>query len=78
MSEFLRDFFNVAGVACWPVCFWWMHRISVRQDAVLKQLQEQARRIEEVSKEEHKILQDLHPVVQSIEESVSQPAHGIR
>jgi len=43
-------------MACWPVCFWWMHRISARQNAVLKQLHEQGRRIEDVSKEEHHIL----------------------
>ncbi len=72
MTVFLRDLLAVAGMACWPVSFWWMHRISARQDAVLKQLQEQARRIENVSKEEHKILKELHPAVQSIEESVSQ------
>jgi hypothetical protein len=49
-----------------------MHRISQRQDAMLQQLQEQARRIEGVSKEEHQILQELHPTVQKIEEGVDQ------
>ena len=26
------------GIGCWCVCFWWMHRISSRQDAFLKEL----------------------------------------
>ena len=49
-----------------------MHRISSRQDATLKQLQRQARRIEEVSKAEHEILSDLHPSVQKIEKGVDE------
>ena len=57
-------------LGCWCVCFWWMHRISKRQDAVLKQLQEQARRIERVSKEEHEILTELRPSVQKIEKDL--------
>jgi uncharacterized protein (UPF0335 family) len=47
-----------------------MHRISSRQNVVLKQLREQAHRIENVSKEEHEILKELHPAVQKIEETV--------
>ena len=62
----------VAGTACWAVCFWWMHRISQRQNAMLQELQHQARSIEAVSKEEHEILKELHPTVQKIEESVDQ------
>jgi hypothetical protein len=65
----LVSFFDIA---CWGVCFWWMHRISQRQDAMLQELQQQARRIEDVSKEEHEILKELHPTVQKIEEGVDQ------
>jgi iron-sulfur cluster repair protein YtfE (RIC family) len=64
------DFFALVDLLCWGVCFWWMHRISSRQNATLKQLQEQARRIEEVSKAEHEILTDLHPSVQKIEQDL--------
>ena len=71
MTPFLRDLLAVVGMACWPVCFRWMHRISARQNAVLKQLHDQGRRIEDVSKEEHHILKELHPAVQNIEESVA-------
>ena len=38
-----------------------MHRISQRQDIVLKELQDQARSIEELSREEREILKELHP-----------------
>jgi hypothetical protein len=30
------------GTAAWVVCFWWMHRISARQDALLIELRELA------------------------------------
>jgi hypothetical protein len=59
-------------IACWGVCFWWMHRISQRQNAMLEELQHQAKGIEELSKEEHEILKELRPTVQKIEESVDQ------
>jgi hypothetical protein len=70
-----RSFFNlisVIDIACWAVCFWWMHRISERQNAMLEELQQQARSIEELSKEEHEILKELHPTVQKIDETVDQ------
>jgi hypothetical protein len=63
---------SVVDIGCWGVCFWWMHRISERQNAMLEELQQQARSIEELSKEEHEILKELHPTVQKIEEGVDQ------
>lgn len=66
MSHLLLDWITVADLGCWSVCFWWMHRISKRQDAVLNQLQQQARRSERVSKEEHEILTELRPSVHKI------------
>lgn len=73
MNPLLRDCIVIVELTCWPICFWWMHRISSRQDAMLKQLRKQAQRIENVSKEEHQILKELHPAVQKIEEEVSAP-----
>ena len=70
-----RSLFNLLGVldlVCWGVCFWWMHRISQRQSAMLEELQQQARGIEELSKEEREILKELHPTVQKIDETVDQ------
>jgi len=54
-----------------------MHRISSRQDATLKQLQKQARRIEDISEAEHEILSDLHPSVQKIEKGVDEVSEKI-
>ena len=70
MSSALANFVALLDIGCWAVCFWWMHRISQRQDIMLKELQEQARSIEELSREEREILKELHPTVQKIDENV--------
>jgi hypothetical protein len=57
---------------CWVICFWWMHRISTRQDAVLAELREQARRIERLSKSEHDMIKEVHPAVSEIKEGVNE------
>ena len=70
-----RSFLNLVSmldIACWGICFWWMHRISEKQNAMLQELQQQARSIEDLSKEEHEILKELHPTVQKIDENVDQ------
>jgi hypothetical protein len=72
MARAFINFVTLLDTGCWAICFWWMHRISQRQNAMLEQLQHQARSIEAVSKEEHEILKELHPTVQKIEESVDQ------
>jgi hypothetical protein len=58
------------GLGCWIVCFWWMHRISSRQDAMLKELHGMTSRIEEISKAEHDLIRDVHPQVSEIKEHV--------
>ena len=65
MPRIFYDFLGIADIGCWCLCFWWMHRISARQNAVLAQLGKQAQRIEKISKEEHAILSELHPNVES-------------
>jgi hypothetical protein len=77
VPRFFYDFITLIDIVCWGVCFWWMHRISSRQDATLKQLQKQARRIEDISKAEHEILSDLHPSVQKIEKGVDEVSEKI-
>jgi hypothetical protein len=72
MGPTLVNFVTLLDIGCWAVCFWWMHRISDRQNTMLEQLQQQARTIEELSKEEHEILKELHPTVQKIEEGIDQ------
>jgi hypothetical protein len=63
---------TIIGAACWPVCFWWMHRISSRQDALLKELQEQGQRIEQLSREEHDLIEEVHPEVREIRGDVAE------
>jgi len=70
MGRNLVNFVTLLDVGCWAVCFWWMHRISQRQDDMLKELHEQAHSIEELSRKEHEILKELHPTVQKIDENV--------
>ena len=58
------------GIACWGVCFWWMHRLSSRQEAMLKELHAVTGRIETLSEREHELIQQVHPTVEKIQESV--------
>jgi hypothetical protein len=65
------------GLACWVVCFWWMHRISSRQDAMLKELHEMTTRIEHLSKTEHDLIREVHPKVSEIKEHVEDVAQKV-
>jgi hypothetical protein len=65
------------GLACWPICFWWMHRISSRQDTMLKELHEMTERIEHLSKVEHDLIQEVHPKVSEIKEHVETVADAV-
>jgi hypothetical protein len=58
------------GLACWLVCFWWMRRISSRQDAMLNELHEMTQRIERLSEAEHDLIREVHPQVGEIKEHV--------
>jgi uncharacterized Fe-S cluster-containing radical SAM superfamily protein len=58
------------GTLCWAVCFWWMHRISSRQNAMLEELHEVTKRIEKLSQAEHHLMSDVHPQVSEIKEHV--------
>ena len=61
---------SCVGILCWAVSFWWMHRISSRQDALLEELHEMTRRIEKFSQREHDLISDVHPKVEEIKEDV--------
>jgi len=65
------------GLLCWGVCFWWMHRISARQDALLKELHDITTRIEGLSKAEHDMISDVHPKVHEIKEHVENVAEAV-
>jgi hypothetical protein len=60
------------GTACWVVCFWWMHRLSTRQERMLKELGDVAKRIEKLSKAEHDLIREVHPKVEEIKDSVEE------
>jgi hypothetical protein len=65
------------GTACWAVCFWWMHRLSSRQEAMLKELHSMTTRIERLSKAEHDLIKDVHPKVSEIKQSVEDVADAV-
>ena len=73
----IGDVAAVIGTGCWVVCFVWMHRISTRQDNVLKELHEMAQRIERFSKAEHELIREVHPQVSEIKESVEAVARTV-
>jgi hypothetical protein len=58
------------GTVFWIVCFWWMYRISSRQDALLEELREMTARIERISQAEHDLISDVHPQVSKIKEHI--------
>jgi hypothetical protein len=74
----LSFWLNVISTACWAICFWWMHRISVRQDNLLAELREQNDRIEELSRTEHDLIREVHPQVGEIKETVDQVAAEVK
>ncbi|MBA4019407.1 MAG: hypothetical protein C0483_19755 [Pirellula sp.] len=61
--------------ACWLVCFLWMYRLGKTQNSLLDALQQQGRRIEALSREEHQLIQEVHPQVAEIKQEVTQMAH---
>ena len=54
-----------------------MHRISARQDALLKELHEITTRIERISEAEHDLIRDVHPKVHEIKEHVENVAEAV-
>jgi ribosomal protein L17 len=62
----------MAGTLCWVACFWWMHRISSRQNDLLQKLCEQGKRIEKLSKVEHDLIKQVHPQVNEIKQGVEE------
>jgi uncharacterized protein YdeI (YjbR/CyaY-like superfamily) len=62
----------VAGIICWGVCFWWMRRLSIKQNSLLDQLREQGKRIEKLSRIEHDLIKEVHPQVNEIKEGMEE------
>jgi hypothetical protein len=66
----LAFWLTLIGTLCWLVCFWWMYRISAKQNALLTQLHAQGKRIEKLSKLEHDLIKEVHPQVGEIKEGM--------
>ena len=62
----------VIGTVCWAACFWWMNRISKKQNDLLAQLREQGKRIEKLSKIEQDLIEQVHPQVNEIKEGMEE------
>jgi hypothetical protein len=63
---------TLIGTVCWGACFWWMHRISAKQNYLLDQLREQGKRIEKLSKVEHDLIKEVQPQVSEIKEGMEE------
>jgi hypothetical protein len=69
---------TLVGTVCWGVCFWWMHRISAKQNYLLDKLREQGKRIENLSKIEHDLIKEVHPQVSEIKEGMDEMIAAVR
>ena len=70
--NFIAFWMTLVSTVCWAVCFWWMHRISAKQNYLLEQLRQQGKRIEKLSKLEHDLIKEVHPQVSEIKEGVEE------
>ena len=68
----LAFWMTLAGMLCWGGCFWWMQRISSKQNILLNQLRDQGKRIEKLSKVEHDLIKEVHPQVNEIKEGMEE------
>ena len=68
----------VIGTGCWVACFWWMNRISAKQNALLAQLREQGKRIEKLSRIEHDLIKEVHPQVGEIKDGMHEMLAAVK
>jgi hypothetical protein len=68
----------IVGTACWAVCFWWMYRISKKQNSLLDRLGDQGKRIEKLSKIEHDLIKEVHPQVSDIKEGMEEMIAAVK
>jgi hypothetical protein len=69
---------SVVGTMCWGICFWWMGRISAKQNHLMDQLREQGRRIEKLSRVEHDLIKEVHPQVGEIKEGMNEMIAAVK
>ena len=79
MDKNAAEFWMTAiGTACWVACFWWMYRISKKQNSMLDRIGEQGRRIERLSKVEHDLIKEVHPQVGEIKEGIEEMIAAVK
>jgi len=74
----LAFWMTLVGTVCWGVCFWWMHRLSTKQNILLDQLRAQGKRIEKLSKIEHDLIKEVHPQVNEIKEGMDEMIAAVK
>ena len=74
----LAFWMTLTGTVCWAVCFWWMRRLSLKQNALLDQLREQGKRIETLSRIEHDLIKEVHPQVNEIKEGMEEMIAAVK
>jgi uncharacterized protein YdeI (YjbR/CyaY-like superfamily) len=74
----LTFWMTVTGTVCWGVCFWWMRRLSLKQNSLLDQLRDQGKRIEKFSKIEHDLIKEVHPQVNEIKEGMEEMMAAVK
>lgn len=72
MTQAMVNWLELFNAACWPVCFWWMHRISSKQNAMLADLHAQQQKVREISDEGREIIKELEPKVKKVAERIEQ------
>jgi hypothetical protein len=69
---------TLLGTVCWAVCFWWMGRISAKQNHLMDQLREQNKRIEKLSRVEHDLIKEVHPQVGEIKDGMDEMIAAVK
>ncbi len=77
-ENILAFWMTLIGTVCWGICFWWMYRISEKQNSLLDQLTEQGKRIERLSKIEHDLIKEVHPQVSDIKEGMEEMIAAVK
>jgi hypothetical protein len=74
----LSFWMTLTGTLCWGICFWWMRRLSIKQNSLLDQLRGQAKRIEKLSQIEHDLIKEVHPQVNEIKEGMDEMMAAVK
>ena len=70
----LAFWMTLTGTICWGFCFWWMRRISIKQNFLLDPALPRTRQAdrETFPKIEHDLIKEVHPQVGEIKEGMDE------